>query len=150
VLQGRYKRAFTMIELVFVIVVLGILAAVAIPKMAATRTDAEITKGRSDISAIRSAILTERQSRIIKGQNSWISKLSDNSTTLFTGDGTNTLLMYGIASGTTSGHWSATDTSYKKYAFKIGSSSCNFTYDSDSGKFDLDDNQDAICSELIK
>jgi len=34
------KSAFTMIELIFVIVVLGILAAVAIPKFAATRDDA--------------------------------------------------------------------------------------------------------------
>jgi len=34
------KPAFTMIELIFVIVILGILAAVAIPKLAATRDDA--------------------------------------------------------------------------------------------------------------
>jgi len=34
------KNAFTMIELIFVIVILGILAAVAIPKIAATRNDA--------------------------------------------------------------------------------------------------------------
>nr|WP_275754690.1 type II secretion system protein [Sulfurimonas sp. SAG-AH-194-C21] len=38
------KQAFTMIELIFVIVILGILAAVAIPKLAATRDDAEISK----------------------------------------------------------------------------------------------------------
>ena len=37
------KKGFTMIELIFVIVILGILASVASPRLAATREDAEIS-----------------------------------------------------------------------------------------------------------
>ncbi len=39
----QLKSGFTMIELIFVIVILGVLASVAIPKLAATRDDAEIS-----------------------------------------------------------------------------------------------------------
>ncbi len=38
------KSAFTMIELIFVIVILGVLASMAIPKLNATRDDAENVK----------------------------------------------------------------------------------------------------------
>ncbi len=47
------RSGFTMIELIFVIVILGILASVAIPKLAATRTDAQIAGKLSEISTLK-------------------------------------------------------------------------------------------------
>lgn len=43
------KKAFTMIELIFVIVIIGILASIAIPKLAATRDDAAISACEGNI-----------------------------------------------------------------------------------------------------
>lgn len=152
------RDAFTMIELVFVIVVLGILAAIAIPKFAASRTDAIIAKGRSDVSSIRSAIINERQNRLIRGQTGFISRLDqgvnsdeedvvifdDNST-----EGKNPLLMYGVKTKDADGHWMKTGDN--QYSYKIGSQTCTFVYTPTNGKFDLNSASKDIdvCKKLV-
>ena len=52
------KKAFTMVELIFVIVIIGILASIAIPRLAATRDDAEIVRAKVLIREIRQSMIT--------------------------------------------------------------------------------------------
>lgn len=63
------KNAFSLIELVFVIAVIGILAAIAIPKLTATRTDALYAAINSDIQAVISSIQVAALTQDISTQN---------------------------------------------------------------------------------
>jgi len=54
----KSKKAFTMVELIFVIVIMGILVAVVIPRLVATRDDALIVKNIEYIIASMTEIST--------------------------------------------------------------------------------------------
>ncbi len=147
------SKAFTLIELIFVIVILGILASVALPRFTKTKEIADVAKGRSDVASIRSAIVTERQSQIIKGINSYIPALCQSSdTTLFLGDGNRTLLQYGIVEGTQDGKWSKNAGSCTSFLFKVKSLDVQFDYNATNGSFSCDREDTTtgtVCKQMV-
>jgi general secretion pathway protein G len=62
------KKSFTMMELIFVIVVIGILAAIAIPRLWVTRTDALYVKARTQIATIRAGISSMYSKNVMAGE----------------------------------------------------------------------------------
>ncbi len=150
-----YKNAFTMLELTFVIVIIGILSAIAVPKFAANRDDATIVKAKVTVSAVRNALATERQKRILRGKFSSITQLSSSTTAgaaIFDGFDGNTstpVIEYGPSSCKTStdqGCWVVTNHTTYTYKMPI-SGTAVFTLS--NNRFDCP-SSDSECKLLTK
>ena len=137
----KNKNAFTLIELIFVIVVLGILAVVAIPRLGSNMEHAQIAKAQGDVAAIRASIASARQKMLVTGVNAYPSKLdnlagatSSNGDALFDTNGSLTILTYPIYANSGAGHWKKTGTN--TYAFTVVDTVVSFPYNSTTGLFD--------------
>lgn len=73
------KKAFTMIELILVIVIVGILASVAIPKLSATRDDAKIF---SIVTNIRTVVSDMSVYYTSQGKSEWVNSSLQNVTSV--------------------------------------------------------------------
>ena len=132
-----------MIELVFVVVIIGILAAVAVPRLSATRDDAQITKARVLVASVRNALAMERQKRILRGKFEPLTAVGD-STYVFgnfydaNGDTNVTVLEYPIRSENKKDRWYF-PSSGDEYIF--GSTLGDVIFQVVGGKFECDTNK---------
>jgi general secretion pathway protein G len=156
----RKRKAFTMLELIFVIVVIGILSAVAIPKFAMNRDDAIIAKAKNTVAAIRNSVATERQKRILRGDFSLIKRLSSASGTdvaifdAFDGNTSNPVLQYPLQScktATTDGCWreTATTATGSEYTYNMPLTG-SVVFELKNNRFDCKDLTDANCIKLTR
>lgn len=102
------KKAFTMIELVFVIVILGILAGVAIPRLSVTRDDATTAKMRADLASIRNGIALDKSKAMMEGRISEWKK--DANIKALANNGFKSVVQGGIKEGNARNGWTFSGT----------------------------------------
>ena len=135
------KKAFTMVELIFVIVVLGILAMVALPRLAGSKKDAEITRAKAEIAAIRSAIQTYRGANLLsqKPGSGYPEKLDKKT-------------IEEITNGTKLGsNWSVNEAGNELTLTIAGAGQpATFTYDKVKGSLTCSGDSSTLCGKIEK
>ena len=130
------KKAFTMIELIFVIVALGILAMVALPRLVSSKEDAEITRVKAEIAAIRSAIQTHRGANLLKQNGNGYPKDLSKKTIEEITNGTKLSQKY----------WSVNEAG-DELTVTIGDRTATFTYNSNTGRLTCPNTND-LCRKI--
>jgi N-methylation len=135
------RRAYTLLELIFIVVILGVLSAVAIPRLFFSRSDATMANAKTQLAAIRSGISLRYNDNILQAKPGFPAKLDDGDPNkLFS-------KVIDIAikdSGNKNGWHRISD---DKYTFKLDGKVANFKYDKNSGDFSCNDSND-ICKSL--
>ena len=141
------KKAFTVLEILTVLIIISVLASFILPQFGLSKKSAQVSKARSDISAIRMGILLNKNKKLIQGEDAFVDAL-DNSTVQASNEplfGNENILAYPIISvygeDIKSYSWSKIDTHKYRLWLDISKYTNNFVdfiYDPEKGTFGCD------------
>ena len=149
-MRTKTKKAFTMVELIFVIVIIGILSAIATPKLSSTVDAAYMSKGKSTLATVRSAIAIERQKSILRGNgdiNVTIHNVDGRVFSNFTDENGSRILDNDLPSCADIGCWSVAADNVTYVYYKDAETNC--TYKLESNRF-VGQTSGTGCIELEK
>jgi len=140
------KKAFSMIELIFVIVIIGILSAIALPKFSEPLNQTRIFKASEEVVTIRNGIVNALNDNLMEGNNicpSLENNIIDDN--MFDG-----ILQHPIAKNAWGISWNTTNGI--SYTLSINDEKTTFTYNNNisTGCLFTCNNSDDLCQKINK
>ena len=136
------KKGFTLIEIIFVLVIIGILAGIALPKLGSQVKNANITKIKSEIIAIRNGINSKLNTSILADNAKCPDLEGSNDNLLFDN------VTEGIKSSDQGIKWSKVDDTHYKLEFNGESTTFEYKNDlKDKCSFTCN-SSDNLCKEI--
>lgn len=132
-LRRGAQAGFTLIELIVVIVILGILAATALPKFADLGGDARLAKIQAAKGAVQSAVSVARAQWLVKGDSAGTSVELDGQTVSMAGGYPTAAGIVVAAGGLTDYDVSGSAPVTVKVDTVAAHANCKFTYDPSNG-----------------
>ena len=139
----KYKQSFSILELIFIVVIVGILATVSIPKLSNTTKTTSLVKLKNELNLINDGIKQYQTKAILQGDDISLDSLDEDDINLFS-----KVLTNPIISSSDINSWSKI--SNNSYSYRLNSNDdIVFVYDKDDLTFSCDKTLD-ICKEILK